>query len=665
MSAVYTQANLQLSVSTPLGQDKLLLRAFNGEERISESFFFNLEMLSEDNALDFSAIVGKSITVTMALSGGTDRYLNGVVTRFVQAGSHGRFTTYFADLRPWFWLLTLTADSKIFQNQTTPQIIEKVFTDLGFTDYRNALTATYQAREYCVQYQETAFAFVSRLMEDEGIHYFFEHSDGKHTLVFADDSDAHQNCPGLSEAVHYRGSAIDATDDHTVASCVLEQQVVTGKYAMDDFNFETPSTDLITSVDGVDGKLRVYEYPGGFTKKDIGEKRANVRIASVELPQKLLRGDSFCRAFTTGCKFTLKNFYRSDANASYVLNWISHQCTQESYSNSFEAVASTTTYRPSRKTPRPIIPGSQTAIVVGKSGEEIWTDKYGRIKVQFHWDQEGKNDENSSCWIRVDQGWAGKQWGGIFLPRIGQEVIVSFLEGDPDRPLVTGAVYNAEQLVPYTLPDDQTKSTIKTNSSKGEGFNEIRFEDKKDSEEIFVHAQKDMNIKVEHDRTKNVLHDEVNTIKNSRTTTIQEADESLTVSKGNRTVKVDTGNETHEVKGTRGVTVTGDETHTNKAKFTQNVTGDYSLKVSGNLTIDVTGSITIKSSSSISAEASTSFTNKAGTSLTNQAGTSLTNKAGTTLENNAGISLTNKASASQEVDGGGMLTLKGGMVKIN
>jgi type VI secretion system secreted protein VgrG len=348
------------------------------------------------------------------------------------------------------------------------------------------------------------------------------------------------------------------------------------------------------------------------------------------------------------------------------LNWVSHQGSQESYSNAFEAFATTVTYRPPRKTPRPVISGSQTAIVVGKSGEEIWTDKYGRIKVQFHWDQVGKNDENSSCWIRVDQGWAGKSWGGIFLPRIGQEVIVSFLEGDPDRPLVIGAVYNAEQTVPYALPTDQTKSTIKTNTSKGgAGFNEIRFEDKKDSEEIFVHAQKDMNIKIEHDRTKNVLHDEVNIIKNSRTSTIQEADESLTVSKGNRTVKVDTGNETHEVKGTRTVTVTGDVTYTDKANFKRTVTGNYTLKVSGNLTIDVTGSVTIKSGTALSAEAGTSLTNKAGTSLTNQAGTSLANKAGLSLDNEAGTTMNNKASAMQTVDGGGMLTLKGGMVKIN
>jgi len=261
----------------------------------------------------------------------------------------------------------------------------------------------------------------------------------------------------------------------------------------------------------------------------------------------------------------------------------------------------------------------------------------------------GSNDENSSCWIRVAQPWAGKQWGAITLPRIGQEVVVSFLEGNPDRPLVTGCVYNAEQTVPYTLPDEQTKSTLKSNSSKGGGgFNEIRFEDKAGSEEIFVQAQKDMNV----------------TVINSRTVTVKQADETLTVEQGNRTVEVKTGNETHNVTGKRDVKVTGNETHTNDANYDGKVTGNFTLKVQGNITIEATGSVSIKSGTSFQNEAGTSLTNKSGTDLTNQAGTSLTNKAGTTMENNAGVSLTNKASASQTVDGGGMLALKGGMIQI-
>jgi len=649
--SVYVQDNLKLKVTTPLGDNKLLLRAFRGEERISGLFEFTLEMVSEDNAIDFSAIVGKAVTVTLSLASGATHYLNGIVGRFGQEETNQRLTRYFANIHPWLWLLTKTSNCKIFQNKSAPEIIESIFSDLGFTDFRNDLKGTYDKREYCVQYNETAFNFVSRLMEEEGIFYFFEHSSDKHTLVLGDDADAHQTCPGLeSTTVHFRQSLVEHTQDNTITRCLVEEQVVSGAFAHDDYNFETPNTDLKVESQSDTPTYKVYEYPGGFLTKDAGEKRANLRLDALEQPQKIIRGDGFARAFVTGHKFELKDHYRADVNQTYVLQSISHAATQESYTNTFTAFPADCPFRPQRSTPKPTIAGTQTAIVVGKSGEEIWTDKYGRVKVQFYWDQLGKKDENSSCWIRVDYGWAGKQWGGIFLPRIGQEVIVSYLDGDPDRPLITGAVYNSEQAVPYTLPAEQTKSTMKTNSSKGgNGFNEIRFEDKKDSEELYFHAQKDQSIVVENDRTKSVLHNETNTIKQDRSTTIQEGNDTYTVSKGNRTFKVETGNETYEVKGTRTLTITGDETHTNKGNFTQTISGNYELKVDGNLTIDVSGSVTIK----------------AGQSLTNQAGMSLTNKAGTSLTNEAQADITNKGQASNTVESSGITTIKGSLVKIN
>jgi type VI secretion system secreted protein VgrG len=649
MSAVYVQDNLKLQVSTPLGPNKLLLRALRGEEYISGLFQFNLEMVSEDSALDFQAIIGKSVTVTLNLADDTKHYFNGIVGRFIQEETNARLTRYHAEIHPWLWLLTKTADCRIFQNQSVPEIMKTIFSDLGFSDFRDALTRTYDKREYCVQYNETAFNFVSRLMEDEGIFYFFEHKDGVHTLVLGDDADVHQTCPGLEQnAVRFKQSLVDHTQDLAITRCLLEEQVVSDKCALEDFNFETPNTDLI--VEEGEGKLRVYEYPGGFLSKSTGEGRTKIRLDAVEQPKKLIKGEGFVRAFTAGHKFTLKDHYRADVNQDYVLRSVVHAVTQETYTNSFEAFPASVVFRPSRATPGPIISGTQTAKVVGKSGEEIWTDKYGRIKVQFHWDQKGKNDETSSCWVRVDYGWAGKNWGGIFLPRIGQEVVVSYLEGNPDCPLVTGAVYNAEQTVPYTLPDEQTKSTVKTNTSKGgNGFNEIRFEDKKDSEELYFHAQKDQNIVVEHDRTKKVLNNETNTIKKDRSTTIEEGNDTYVVAKGNRTFQVNTGNETYEVKGTREVTVTGDETHTDKANFTQKVTGNYELKVTGNLTIDVTGSVTIKSGQSMTHEAQMSMTNKAGMSLTNE----------------AQIGITNKGQATNTVESGGITTIKGALVKIN
>lgn len=565
----YIQDNLKLKITTPLGPNKLLLRSFRGDERISGLFQFTLEMVSEDNSIDFDAIIRKPVTITLSLGNDVEHNLNGIVSRFVQEETNLRLTRYFADINPWLWLLTKTSDCRIFQNKSTPEILEAIFSDLGFTDFRNDLKGTYAKREYCVQYNETTFNFVSRLMEEEGIFYHFEHAADKHTLVLGDDADAHKTCPGLEGTpVHFRQSLVDHTQDLAITRCLVEEQVVSGSFAHDDYNFETPNTDLKVESKSQTPKFRVYEYPGGFLKKDVGEKRADLRLDALEQPQKVIRGDGFVRAFVSGHKFELKDHYRADVNQTYVLQSVSHAATQESYTNSFAAFPADTPFRPPQLTAKPRIAGTQTAIVVGKAGEEIWTDKYGRVKVQFHWDQLGKKDENSSCWIRVDYGWAGKKWGGIFLPRIGQEVIVSYLEGDPDCPLITGAVYNSEQVVPYTLPDEQTKSTVKTNSSKGgNGFNEIRFEDKKDSEEIYFHAQKDQNIVVQNDRTKKIKHNETNT-----------------------------------VEGTRESTITGDETNTNKANFTQKVTGNYELKVTGNLTIEATGNVTIKGTAGVNIE---------------------------------------------------------------
>jgi type VI secretion system secreted protein VgrG len=612
--ATFVQTALSVQVSTPFGANKLLVRNFHGEESVSALFQYNLELFSEDPALDFTQIVGKSATLQMQLSDGSSQYFNGIVGRFVQAGKDTRFTTYLAELHPWLWMLTMSASCQIFQNMSTIEIVKQVFSDLGFSDLSDKTTATYAKREFCVQYRETAFNFVSRLLEEEGIAYYFTHDSSTHTLVLVDDTSSWGTCAGLS-AARYAGAGLTFGSDDAVTECALEQTVTVGEFKSDDFNFTIPSTQLLASASGSDASRSVYDYPGLYSTQSSGETAAGHRLASLQTESKVLRGSSLCRSFHAGAKFTLSNHYRSDANASYVLRRIAFHGDQQEYSNSFEAFPATTEFRPPRIAPRPTIPGTQTATVVGKSGEEIWTDQYGRVIVQFHWDQKGSNDEKSSCWIRVAHGWAGNLWGNIFVPRIGQEVVVSFLEGNPDRPLITGCVYNAQQQVPYTLPDNQTRSTIKTNSSKGApGFNELCFEDKAGSEEIFLQAQKDMTVSV---------------LNNS----------SITVA-GTRTLNV-TGNETHTNKADYSSTISG--------KFTSNVSGDFTIKAQGNLIIEAGGSVSIKS----------------GTDFINQAGTSLTNKSGTDMVNDAGVSLTNKAAASQTVDGGGMLTVKGGLVKIN
>ncbi|HEX2515700.1 MAG TPA: type VI secretion system tip protein TssI/VgrG, partial [Chloroflexota bacterium] len=542
--AQYTQQGVYLSVATPLGADTLLLRALHGEERLSGLFRFQLEMAAQSADLSFEDLVGQSATVSFALGGGQTRYLNGIIRRFYQAGTDERFTTYHAELVPSLWRLGLTTDSRIFQGKTVPEIVEEIFSDQGLTDYRLELTKTYDSREFCVQYQETALAFVTRLLEDEGIWFFFQHEDGKHTLVLADDASAHPACPGLPAEVLYQSAVPGETSTDAVAYCTYEQQVAVGKYVVDDFNFETPSNDLVQEqeAEGGDANASLYEYPAGYTQTAAGEQRAGTRLESHRWARTLLRGEGRSPAFSAGHSFQLTGHERAAANTQWVLHRVTHQATVNRYGNRFEAFLGTVPFRPPRRTPRPRIAGTQTALVVGKQGEEIWTDQYGRITVQFHWDREGQLDENSSCWVRVAQGWAGQNWGSQFIPRVGQEVVVTFLEGDPDRPLITGAVYNAVQTVPYALPDESTKSTIKSNSSKGGGgSNELRFEDKKGEEEVYLHAQKDLQVQV--------LNDEIRTVTQNRTTTIEEGNDTLTVSQGNRTVTVSTGNETHEVQG--------------------------------------------------------------------------------------------------------------------
>jgi len=412
MRTDFKQENTYLAVTTPLGPDVLLLTGMHGEESMSSLFYFDLEMISGDAGLDFSKVVGKSVTVAVNLEGSQKRYVNGIVTRFVQTGGDLDFATYRAELRPWLWWLTLRTDSRIFQAKTTPDIIKSVFSDLAFTDFKFQTTATYTARDYCVQYQETAFDFISRLMEEDGIFYFFEHEDGKHTLVLADSPDAVKDCPNRASARFHPASGTPREMD-IIHRWSLEEQAVPKKYSADDFNFETPSTELLASTEGSTGRMEVYEYPGGYAAKSGGDGVAKIRLQELQHPGRSVRGDSYCRAFTPGYKFKMTGHFRADLNDTYVLRRVAHDASHEAYSNTFEAYPLTVTFRPPRITPKARVMGAQTATVVGKSGEEIWTDKYGRVKVQFHWDQQGKKNETSSCWIRVAQGWAGLAWGSL------------------------------------------------------------------------------------------------------------------------------------------------------------------------------------------------------------------------------------------------------------
>jgi type VI secretion system secreted protein VgrG len=513
----FTQDDKLISIDTPLGKDALLLTGFNGEEGISRLFNFELSMISERHAISFDAIIGKGVTVSIGLANGNRRYINGIISSFSQSrgggegGADAWFSYYRATLVPWVWVLTKKSDCRIFQNLSIAEIVERVFEDQGFSDYRMDLQLSYDKREYCVQYRETDFNFVSRLLEEEGIFYYFEHENGKHTIVFADSPVAHRYCPA-QRAVSYELSAQGVRGDDAITSLETTQQICSAKFTLKDFNFKLPNNDLKVEVQSGSklnlGDREIYQYPGNFDSKSSGDRLARIRAEEEESRLTRISGMSDCRDFVSGYRFTLKDHYHSEVNnKDYVLVSVHHEATEgygadtgQSYHNSFECLPHSVPYRPPCIAARPLVLGSQTAVVVGPAGEEIHTDAFGRVKVQFHWDREGKRDDKSSCWMRVSQAWAGNGWGGMHIPRVGHEVIVNFIEGDPDRPIVTGQLYHGINMPPYALPEQKTRSTFKSNSSKGgSGFNEIRFEDKKDAEQVFIHAEKNLDVRVKND----------------------------------------------------------------------------------------------------------------------------------------------------------------------
>ncbi len=616
---------LPVTVHASFGGDDLVVRSVRGTETVSEPFAYTVELESGNGALPLQSAVGTAMSIGIMRTGAGPRWIHGIVTRFAQTPGTLRTARYRAELRPWLWLLTLRADCRIFQGKsaTVPAILETLFAGQSF---KSALKATYAPREFCVQYRETAFDFASRLMEEEGISYFFRHGQDGHTLILVDDPEGFDPCPELATA-NLRPGATDEELDDAVTACTLEHAVATDRVVLDDYNFQVPATPLLASSAGEQKTNVVFDYPGRYTAKADGERLARLRWEARTAGVPRLLGRGTCRGFVAGHRFTLAGHARADANTAYVLRTLSLRVDQNRYANTFEAFPAGTAFRPEPRTPRPVIAGTQTAVVVGKQGEEIWTDSYGRVKVQFHWDRVGVKDENSSCWVRVAQGWAGKGWGSVVLPRVGQEVVVTFLDGDPDRPLVTGCVYNGAQTPPYALPGAQTRSTFHSSSSPGgAAYNEIRFEDKKDVEEVFLHAGRDLTVEVVHNRA----------------ATVQTGDDTLAVKKGARTVTLAEGNDTLTVaKGTRSVTVQGDETHTNHAAFTQTTGGDYVLDVTGNLTIKTTGSITL------------------------QAGTSLTARGETSLQATAGTTFTASGAISTDVSSNGTTSVTGQLVEVN
>jgi type VI secretion system secreted protein VgrG len=508
-----------IKFKSPLGGDVLVVQHFTGTERLSQLFRFELELLSERDDIEHDEIVGKEVTLEVELDSGEYRHWTGCISQFAKGDSFEGWTRYQAEMVPWLWFFTRNTDSRIFQQKGAPDILREIFDEFRFRNYQLKLTGDYPPVEYCVQYQESTFEFVARLMEREGLYYYIKHEDQVHHLIVADNPDAHP--PARGDAVRYHRAERTEEDD-TVSELRHQRELRTGRVVLRDYNFETPETDLEVSTDtvaqiGNNQSFENFEFPGGYPDRAKGERYARLIMEAEETLHETFFGEGNVRDLSPGYTFKLKDHPVGTYNQEYLVCSVEHdgrnnfqdrRAQGSTYANRFTCIPKKVPYRPARVTRKPVMKGLQSAVVVGPKGEEIYTDKYGRVKVQFHWDRRGKRDEKSSCWMRVAQAWAGKGWGSITIPRIGQEVLVDFLEGDPDQPIIVGSVYNAVQRVPYELPANQTVSTLKSNSSKGgDGFNELRFEDKKGDEKIFVHAEKDFDVRVKNDTKETIGND--------------------------------------------------------------------------------------------------------------------------------------------------------------
>lgn len=604
--------NNQITITSPLDLE-LLFESMHMTEGLSSLGEMQLSFLSEKADLSPEDLLGQAVTVSVVQPDEETREFSGYVTRFSLGPSRGRFHSYHATVRPWLWFLTRTSDCKVFQEMTVPDIVKKVFADHPVSTFDFRLFRQYRTWNYCVQYRESDFNFVSRLLEHEGIYWYFEHKDGQHKLVLVDSSSAHDAVPGRESLPFFENRESVPPDVEYVSSWHFAREIRTGKTVLTSYDFERPSHDLRVEKSHPrsheQDKQEQFDYQGDYITNADGDQMVEDRLNEQQTRFQSLHGSSNGQAITVGRLLSLEKHPRDDQNTKYLITTTTIEAQITGYESGsgaceygcdFDAVPADQQYRPPRHTPKPFVQGPQSAVIVGPSGEEIYTDKYGRVKLQFHWDRYGKKDEKSSCWVRVSHPWAGKNYGAIHIPRIGQEVVVSFLEGDPDQPLITGRVYNAEQMPPWDLPANATQSGILTRSSKGGGYanaNAIRFEDKKGSEELWIHAEKDQRIEVEndeshsvgHDRSKTVGHDETTQVAHDRTETVGN-NETITI--GVNRVETVGSNETITIGSNRTETVGSNETITIGANRTETVGANETITIGGNRTITVAKSET-------------------------------------------------------------------------
>lgn len=468
------EAARPLAFHSPLGADVLLVRRLSGVEQLGRPFQYDLELLSEKIDLPLEGVLGQSASVRLDLGGKKQRFFNGVVIDFALSGALGRHHRYTAVMRPWFWLLTRTHNCRVFQNKTVPQIIKQLLEEHGIPDVSDRLHASYQPRQYCIQYRESDFSFLSRLMEDSGIYYYFTHTLEAHTLVLADDRSSHDPTAGFEKVPFSRHDSDDPAAIGQYFDWHVRRQLQPGKYVLRDYDYQKPAVDLSATCADPNphaaAECEVYDHPGGYAEITDGERLARLRMEELNAQHESASGTTNVRGIGVGALFTLTDHPRSDQNRQYLVvnaryaidggGFESGDTGGVVFSASTASVPVNVPFRPERITARPRVPGPQTALVVGPGGAEIWTDPegYGRVRVQFPWDREGVRDGESSCWVRVSQAWAGPSWGSMHLPHVGDEVVVSFLEGDPDRPLITGRVYNAANMPWKPLPANQTTS---------------------------------------------------------------------------------------------------------------------------------------------------------------------------------------------------------------
>jgi type VI secretion system secreted protein VgrG len=541
------------TASTSLGDEMLMLLNLNGHEALCRPFTYTIDLLSHDEDIEFASILNQPVSVQIELKSGY-RYIHGICTSFGRVGDQGRHSLYRAVLRPWTWALTRSSNCRIFSEMTVPDVIKQIFQDHGFSDFRANLSRDYRQWDYLVQYRETTFAFVQRLMEQEGIYYYFEHTKDKHDLVLTDSSAEHCTLPSYDEIPYYPPSTTERRDRDHIDRWQVMQEVQSGSCVVNDYDYNKPKSELLarSAVQFTPNQFELYDYPGEYDTIKDAEAYARVWKEEVDRSFEKLEGQGNAVGLVVGSQFKLTGFTRKDQDRKYLVTEARYRLdtgwaetgprTQPlKYRCSFSAQSVDLPYRPARITPKPTIAGPQTAVVAGyDKNDEVRTDNLGRVRVRFHW---VRNDEHAkdSCWVRVAQPWAGSKFGALFIPRVGHEVVVEFLEGDPDRPIITGSVYNAVSLPAYDLPQNQTQSGIKTRSTKNGGddnYNEILFEDKKDEEKLRLQAERDYLITVKHDSTGKVGHDQKHTVKNDLTLEVTEGSYQTTVSKGPMKTKV-------------------------------------------------------------------------------------------------------------------------------